>query len=276
MFAGQQVHAFRQDPADRPPGATLSFGSRLPEVSVASLAKEVLLRVATRAPHDNRPGPSDAEIELLCDLLVAPDDDAGLSHVSALRANGTGIEAIYLDHLAAAAERLGTRWIEGRSSFVEVTIGGGRINAILRHLGQSRVPPHAIHRKNAVFAAVPGETHTLGVRMAADLFRNAGWNIDLIVGLEQDDLITAIKGSDSKLIGFSCAGKHGVAALAHLVAAVRAAVEDPFILVCGQVALEPAEVIASLGADRILSDVGAALVELEKAWCRESTALSPA
>jgi methanogenic corrinoid protein MtbC1 len=272
MFAGQQVHAFQQDPSDRTPGSAQKFGSRLPEVSVASLAKEVLLRVATRVPHDCRTQPAEEEIETLCDLLVSADDEAGLHYISDLRLRGTGIEAIYVDYLSAAAERMGARWVDGRTSFVDVTIGAGRICTILRMLGPSFVPPHAPSRKSAVFAAVPGETHTLGVRMAADLFRNAGWDIDLVIGLEQEDLIRAIKRSDSGLIGLSSGGKHSIPALTDLVAAMRGALADPFILICGHVVFEPAGVIASLGADRVVPDVGTAMAEFEKAWNNLSTA----
>lgn len=46
--------------------------------------------------------------------------------------------------------------------------------------------------RSALFATVPGETHTLGITMAADLFWDHGRRIDLRTGLDHDALIDAV------------------------------------------------------------------------------------
>lgn len=266
MFAGQQDHAFPQDTLDGSTLANRKPRSKLPEDSVVTLAKEVLHRLTCRPLPDHRLAPSDEKIDQLCQALVSPDEEAGLRFVAAVRANGASIEAVYADYLSAAAERLGLWWNEGQLSFVDVTIGTSRIYAILRVIGQTWAPSQAKTRKSAAFAAVPGETHTLGVRMAADLCRRAGWDIDLLVGMTEAELVRAVERSDHRLIGLSSGGKHSLKSLGALVTALRKTRIKPYILVCGQVTNEPAEVIRSIGADCVVSDLASALAEMDRVW----------
>ena len=94
-----------------------------------------------------------------------------------------------MNYLARAAEALGKRWDDDLVAFTEVTLGTSRMYGIMCALRrQLRVIPQ-ISSKAAVFIAVPGETHTLGVQMASDLFRRDGWDIDPIVGRTQDEII---------------------------------------------------------------------------------------
>jgi MerR family transcriptional regulator, light-induced transcriptional regulator len=266
MFAGQQDHAFPQDTLDGSTLANRKPRSKLPEDSVVTLAKEVLLRLTSRRLTDNRTLPSDEQIDQLCHALMSPDDEEGLRFVAAVRASGASIEAVYADYLSAAAERLGLWWNEGQLSFVDVTIGTSRIYAILRVISQTWAPSQAMTRKSAAFAAVPGETHTLGVRMAADLCRRAGWDIDLLVGMTEAELVLAVERSDHRLIGLSSGGKHSLKSLGSLVTALRKSRIKPYILVCGQVINEPAEVIRSIGADCVVCDLASALAEMDRVW----------
>jgi len=170
---------------------------KLPEDLVANLAREVILRVAPKeealdhVPYSATP----EELETLCDALVSDDDKAASMLVSDLRADGVKAEDIYLKQLAASARILGEKWESDELSFSQVTVGTGRIFAIMRSLRHLFEPKVTSLDKTAIFASVPGEDHTLGVNMAADFFRKDGWEIALKVGLDHDQLVAEISGT---------------------------------------------------------------------------------
>jgi methanogenic corrinoid protein MtbC1 len=92
------------------------------------------------------------------------------------------VEDVCLDHLAPAARCLGEWWETDRLPFTDVTMATARIQSMLRRMPTGRGHIAAFAGNGAVFCAVPGEQHTLGVMMAADLFRRNGWDVGLLLG----------------------------------------------------------------------------------------------
>ena len=172
---------------------------KLPEDLVANLAREVIMRVASKdrvldhVPYEASP----EALEKLCVALLSDDDKAASGIISELRADGVRAEDIYLKQLAAAAPTLGDKWVNDELSFSQVTLATGRMYAIMRSLRHLFEPQLPLHGKAAVFAAVPGEDHTLGVHMAADFFRKDGWDIALKVGMDHDELVAEIGKNSS-------------------------------------------------------------------------------
>jgi methanogenic corrinoid protein MtbC1 len=114
-----------------------------------------------------------------------------------------------------------------------------------------------------VFASVPGETHTLGISMAAELFRRKGWEIELKLGLPHEDLVEALTASRTRVVGLSAGGGHALPALARLVVAVRAAMPGALILIGGKAVELESERVRLLGADAVTSDVTVATRKLK-------------
>ncbi len=169
--------------------------SRLPEDSVESLAREVIRRLAEQDIDASVEAPSDDQLEHLCHALLSGDDHAGTQFIRDVRTEGASVEVVYLRYLAQAARMLGEWWEEDLVSFGEVTLGTSRMYAIMRALRRESLNEHTSPNRSAVFASVPGETHTLGVRMAADLFRKDGWDIELMVGMSHEELVSEIRRS---------------------------------------------------------------------------------
>lgn len=244
--------------------------TRLPEDAARTLAKEVLRRVAQRvsanpivahrASHD--------EVEQLCLALTSKDNDAATRFVSKLKEEGVTPGAIYLTYLASAARLLGEWWDDNRVSFVDVTIGTSRIYSIMRGMSHLFATDEQPQNKAAVFAAVPGEIHTLGVSMAADLFRKDGWDIELLVGLSHDDLIAEIAGSRPRLIGLSSSGRHSSLALALLVVGLRVSNPGAFIMVSGQTVVEAEDIVLAMDIDGTATDFPGARATLNSLWDR--------
>lgn len=211
---------------------------------VSAQARDAFTSASTSTSDERRPGRlagapnpvAAAMVQALCD-----HDDATVEGlVSDLFAVGVSAETICLDHLAPAARHLGHLWETDRLSFTEVTFALAHLHRVLRDL------PQPTHRgpmrldKAAMIAAIPGEQHTLGSVMAANLLRRDGWDIALLVGLDHDVLVTRLCSDDRPIIGLSCAGVHTLPALVRLANAVIARRPGAHLFISGQIAAMPA------------------------------------
>ena len=245
----------------------LALKSQLAETDVKSLADEVLKRLKARAGSVQErvtKRPPRRVINALTRALVAPDSKAGMATVRRLLASGASVEDVYLLYLAEAARRLGDWWDSGDVTFAQVSVATSRIFAILRMLDAASGAPTRSAMQTALFAAPPDATHTLGVRMATDLMRRQGWQIDLCVGMSHEELIATLERSDHMIIGLTSAGRHSVAALTRLMLAIRIHRPTAFVLISGQIVEESADLVEGMSPDAIAQDFPTAQQVLEE------------
>jgi len=232
-----------------------SLKSQLPIGAVELLAREVIRRVAARERPGPQASPSEDKIKMLCDALLSGDDKAGARFIEEVRTEGVSMNIVYLEYLGAAAIKLGKMWDESHISFVEVTLGVSRIYAILRGLSHLLAFDYSITTKSAVFAAVPGEIHNLGISMATDLFRENGWDINLKIARSHDDLVDEISACNASIIGLSASGDHSIEALSRLVIALRLSNPHANIFVSGSIVQEANETVGLMGVDGMAADI---------------------
>lgn len=246
-----------------------------PKDAVRALATEVINRLSNRhalpvvqAASDRVPlldTRMDARIDALCRALLALDDQAATDLVMEAHAEGADVDALYVGYLAEAARRLGRWWEEDRVSSVEVVIASGRIYAIMRGLRRLFGPGEQsdTNRPRAIFAAVPGETHTLGVSMAADRLSRHGWDIDLRAGLTHDELVAELAQTRYPIIGLSAASQRMVFPLARLIVALRVSNPAAWIMVCGRLAEIEPDLARQIDADAVATDLASAEAAME-------------
>ena len=254
-------------PNDRPSAAAFACGR--PDTRLSSFAETALARLCA----ETRPGDSGGDARAIlgdpCAAAMAyalcdEDDRAASLLVDDLIEAGLAVDDVCLDHLAPAARRLGDLWDRDKLPFTDVALASARIQAILRRLRAGHGSMRASHARGAIFGAVPGEQHTLGVMMAADLFRRSGWDVSLMVGLSHDEMIQRITRDDRSVIGLSCSGDHSYPALRRLLAALAKARPEAEILLAGQIVLDPSR-IADLPARVVpVADMAAAEVEMKR------------
>ena len=252
------------DPGDR--GDTLRRArdvlrlqrSVLPGRAVQRLADEVVVRLASRLQPGTEPERIAAGLPVddFCRALIVRDSGAAMQMIRQDRLEGVPVEQIYLGTLAVAAERLGLWWNEDRIGFLEMSVAAGRIFDIMRHLRQAnRGAPNGFSPgREALFAAVPGELHTLGVTMAADLFRARGWDIDLRVGHDHEELMAAAAARNYRVIGLSAGGRAGILPLARCVVAFRITHPGAGIFISGSLVRDMPDIGALVGADGVAGD----------------------
>jgi methanogenic corrinoid protein MtbC1 len=246
----------------------------VPSGAVQALASEVILRLSQRhgGPQPVLPDrpevPIDAamadRIERLGRALLSTDDSEATEIVMEAHDGGADPETIYLGLLSEAARLLGRWWEEDRVSSLEVVLAAGRIYALMRGLRRlfrpelSRGPPF-----RALFATTPGETHSLGVAMAADILARHGWEIDLRSGLSHDDLVAEVRALGHTTVGLSASSTRMLFALARLIVALRVSNPGIWIIVCGRIVEFEPEVAHLVDADAAAADLTTAEALLE-------------
>ncbi len=260
------------DVYERSKANILRLKERLPDDLVANLAREVIRRVASKDQEFDpaKQAPDQEYLETLCNALIAANDKEAEEMIGGLRAEGAKAEAIYLKHLSASARLLGEWWEEDRVNFTQVTLGTGRMFAIMRSMRHLFEPDVFTQDRTALFASVPGEDHTMGVRMAADLFRKEGWEIGLKIGLDHDSLVAEIEKSPHGIVGLSISGQHSIDALSRLVVALNICCPHVRILVSGQNIKEVRPILSLMGLDGIAGTIEEAKEQMSALWDKTS------
>ena len=239
----------------------------LPEQAVIAVAREVVRRLAFRMPRHAHPTdfPSKEAVARLCDALLSPDNRAADRIILEARMEGAAVETLYLGYVAAAARRLGDLWNADKITFVEVTLACGKLFRIIRGL-RHIIAPSIIENRDerpAMFALVPGETHTLGIEIATDLFRRNGWDIDMMVGDDHDTLIDKADMRNYRAIVLVANSDALIARLTRLVLALRISHPLAQIVVAGNVVDHHPDICALVGADDVIKDIESALALLK-------------
>lgn len=243
--------------------------STLSQDAVGTLAADIMRRLALAAAHP--PGgastPACAKgLAEFCDALVEREPDAALRFIEARRAEGATREDVYFGYIAAAARQFGESWRSNRLTFAQIAIGTGHLYALLRALRVEGDPDRSAYdsRKTALFATVPGEEHGLGITIAADFFRDDGWEIDLQTGMDHDSLVARIERTRPQIIGLSLSTEQRLKDLVRLVVEIRIIVPDAIVGATPTALLDEKKLRRLVDLDLVFRDARAACAELDR------------
>ncbi|MBK5946490.1 hypothetical protein CCR83_08610 [Rhodobacter veldkampii DSM 11550] len=241
----------------------------LPAERIERLATEVIQRLVKLGPPVLRVDVNTIAPETVsefCDLLLQPDSAAPLSFILDLQRSGVSQQNLRYGLIAEAARSLGERWDRNEIPFIEVTGATGQLYALIRALKTDHEEAGWARRTrpDALFAPVPGETHTLGITIATETFRDAGWDIDLRISEHHDDLIAHVTASQPTVVGVSLSTKERLPDLIRLVLALRIAVPLATIGVAPALDMDDAEIHDLVDVDLIFRDARLALNALER------------
>jgi MerR family transcriptional regulator, light-induced transcriptional regulator len=213
-----------------------------------------------RRPHSGREsGEIDQRTFRAFMEAVRSDNDQSASRlVQECLDAGTSPGVVMLELLAPAADTLGELWYRDDCGFVDVTVGAGLLQRILRELGQrqSLAPQKYQSPGRILVSSLPGEQHTLGLYMVAEFFYTDGWGV--VIGPPTDEQNTAQLAADAwfDLIAFSVARDDALLPLRHEIATTRRMSLNPRvrILVGGHAVNEHRDAVKLLGADARASE----------------------
>ena len=198
------------------------------------------------------------EVAAFGQLILTRKEDQALACITRMRAAGAPIEAIYLDLLAPVARYLGELWEDDLCDFTEVTLGLGHLQKMLRDLNKEAEQSRNLKSNglSILLVPTPGEQHTFGLAMVAELFRKQGW--DVVGGPydlgESAQVLTGHRAFD--VVGFSLATLVNLENLRKTIAEVRKASKNKrvCIMVGGPLFTLHPEDVKTVGADLVAGD----------------------
>jgi methanogenic corrinoid protein MtbC1 len=253
------------------------FVRRTYEVDGTSLAHliedEVIPRLLVAHRSDQRPASHAMPVippgfvQAFTLAAMAEEVSPLLVRLEDLLAGGVTVERICLHVLAPAARQLGEMWEEDACDFVDVTMGLWRLQELVHCLSSRQPAPCSVDEApDALFGAVAGEQHMLGVRIVEEFFARAGWNTFTTPPVSEDELAGLVAGKAFDLVGLTIATDLHIGTVARAIATLRRASRNPAIVVIvgGKLLVERPEIVVELGADAAPSDAPSALVMAEQ------------
>ena len=196
-------------------------------------------------------------IEEFTQHVLSTDSTAAGDYLALLHDKGLSIESIFLYVLQPVARRLGDLSNQDVCHDVEVTVGMWRLQSLVRDLSavfQAEAAPVASARSTLV-ATLPGEPHMLGMRLDAEFFWRAGWDVVCEFPASDEELESLVRDQWFDVLDLSLSSAfqrdHRLAAMTATIQKARSASFNPDIrvVVCGRVFLEHPEYSLLVGAD---------------------------
>lgn len=242
----------------------------LDEDMLAELARSVLKHASliVRSPKgDGYEAPPDL-LEAFCNHLLEDDPSAALDFIRERLARGLTSRDILFGYISAAARRLGEMWDADEISFVDVTVASGYLYGLIRASSESQAG--ARRRKYAVFATLPCEQHSLGVTVAAEVFREAGWQIDVFTGLSHEELVSRVSEAAPAILGLSISRKEQIPALSAVCVSIRLAVPATLIIAAGAGVAGAPDIQSVADVDEVFASADDAEATLSRLmWLRD-------
>lgn len=208
-------------------------------------------------------------IEQLCAAVIADAPQLAHCYVDRLVECGVSVDALYETYIPRAAHRLGEMWVDDRVSFTLVTLGMARLTEIFRRLSPIFLKSRRSVDKNrrALFALTPGETHSLGVVMAADHFQRNGWNVRVELQADVVGLARLASTHEFELIGLSAGARRSLPVICELVSMLRRAARPGTpIMLGGPVVALDTTIASHAGVDLATTVVTDALDDMARGF----------
>lgn len=191
-------------------------------------------------------------VAYFADALMSETDTSYKSAISSLVASGVSTDEIHQYYVPAAARFLGELWVADRASFVDVTVGAGRLQSLFRDAGE---PGDWLDRsiplgQSVLMVLPPFEDHSLGGFVAADHMRRHGLWVHMAISLDNWELAQLLRTNRFGMVGITVATWQSVEGTAEIVEYLRKHVSDlPPIAIGGRAVDDAEAVVKTSGAD---------------------------
>jgi MerR family transcriptional regulator, light-induced transcriptional regulator len=215
----------------------------------------------------------ETKVEEFARIAMREDPDSARNFVQGLLDDGVAFDRILMDLLAPAARLLGDKWVNDTCTFTDVTIGVSRMHRILRDFRSvpDRFWSQAGVGHRALLLTVPGEQHTLGLRMVEEFLLREGWDVHSRPNISEDEIKTLVSEENYDFVGMSLSGETFVESMTSAISSVRAASKNRHInvMVGGVIFYEQPFLVAICGADAYAEDASGA-VRQANTWAATS------
>ncbi len=162
---------------------------------------------------------------------------------------------------------VGRRWQTNQVSVAQEHMASALSQTLLAQaMGRAIVAPD--NGQRALFACVPGNHHTIGLRMVADAFELGGWSADYLgANTPTSALLAQVGSSRPQLVGLSASLPQQLRSLRECIAALQSSLGDacPRIAVGGLVFNQFPQLASALGVELLGTDAYSAVNQLQTA-----------
>ncbi len=201
---------------------------------------------------------SEADVRGFVDACLSHDEERCPSIVTSFIEAGAPLERLCLDLLTPAARTLGELWEDDEVDFLEVTLGLGRMQRVVRDLGRrvAAETPMSDDAGQAFICGMPDEQHSLGIAMVAEFFVADGWGVTVGPPLGTEDVMHEVGAHWYDVIGLSAGISERIPKITEVIRDLRRASlnADLAVMVGGRAFLGHPELVALVGADASAPD----------------------
>jgi hypothetical protein len=201
-------------------------------------------------------------VQAMITASVSGSDHAFEQLLAEVRRTRISLSALADVYVPEAARRMGEAWEADRMSWLEVSIGVGRLQSLLREIGNAWFADQSgdIGYGTILLILPDKEQHTLGPMVAMGQMRRFGVSVCLRIGPSLDELRNLLETRNFDGIMISV-GTEGKLPLASNIVKFLKSIRSPStpILIGGAVMSMVEDVASCTGADYAFNDIGAAL-----------------
>ena len=185
--------------------------------------------------------------------------------IECARADGLGIERVYLDVLQPSLREVGRLWQANEMSVAEEHMATAITQVVMGRLYDEIVAEAAGGPRTAIAACAETERHELGLRMVCDLLERAGWDTTLLgASVPAESLVTIVRDRAPDAVVLSATITPHLPQLRSAISAIRSEMGEssPYIMVGGRLFLDDLSLAERVGADATAEDAAAAVQHL--------------
>jgi methanogenic corrinoid protein MtbC1 len=220
--------------------------------AIRFLVESALRRIST-APGRMPPRDRGEWVEHLARALMSEAETSHSTVIASLMANGYDSRELFDYFIPAVSRRLGELWVRDEASFVDVTVGAGRLQALFRTQSDGSLGriDRTIPLGETFLMVVPDfEDHSLGAFVAANQLRRHGVWVHLAIGLTREELADLLASRRFAALGMSAATAGTLAKVTLLIDYLRKRLDKiPPIVVGGRAVTEREAAAERTGAD---------------------------
>jgi MerR family transcriptional regulator, light-induced transcriptional regulator len=224
-------------PVSCSPGLRDNLRAAIEDMVIPRLViRQCLSSDETALARSGRVLPTPSEIELFARIAAQPDLDNALELALGMQRAGLSLESVLLHLVGPAARLLGTDWEEDTRSFADVTVGLSTLHEVVHLLARREAGDEIVsnatslgqnrtlrERKQALLVLGPGEQHTLGLFIFAELLQHSRWAVTIEDSSSNSMLLQSVRARSIDMVGISVSHPERFGAVAQLIHALRRA-----------------------------------------------------
>lgn len=194
------------------------------DLKIRSLANSALQQLASeqigpqpRTRHD--------WVNRLVDAVILESEAPHHAVISEIVSSGVSSDEIFQSIVPEASRLLGELWVSDKVSFVDVTVGAGRLQKLFRERAarhESGWLGRTTPLGQPILMVIPEfEDHSLGAFIAADGFRRHGLWVHMSIGLSAQEVLATVSSHRFAMIGISISMQKHIANTGDLIDTLR-------------------------------------------------------